>query len=156
MSPTADPCGSRSLSRGDACLPLLVSGGKCSLLGPLKGVASAAPSPAATSELPPVNSPTGVQLIADAGSNYSALTALGMAAYGLTDVGEVLVAVNAINAAGPSYESYADTFLRGETASPSERSRRRTRSPRANRTASSPACASAVLCAWYECPGPRT
>ena len=44
-------------------------------------------------------------------SIYSALTALGMAAYGLTDVGEVLVAVNAINAAGPSYESYADTFL---------------------------------------------
>jgi hypothetical protein len=34
-----------------------------------------------------------------------------MAAYGVTEVGEVLVAVDAINAAGPSYQSYTDTFL---------------------------------------------
>ncbi len=49
--------------------------------------------------------------------NYSALTALGMAGYGVTEVGEMLTAVSAMNAtagAEPGYpeftQAYADTF----------------------------------------------
>ena len=38
MSPTADPCGSQSRSRGDACLPLLVSSAEsAALLRPVQG-----------------------------------------------------------------------------------------------------------------------
>ena len=53
-----------------------------------------------------------IQLFGDESLNYSALDALGAADYGVTDVGEVLTAVAAINAAGQSLQAYTDTFLR--------------------------------------------
>ena len=65
---------------------------------------------AATSK-EPEKTATEIQLFGNAGFNFSGLTALGMAAYGLTEVGEVLTAVNAINAAGVSADSFTDNFL---------------------------------------------
>jgi hypothetical protein len=53
----------------------------------------------------------GVQLFADDGFNYDALTVLGSSAYGLAEVGEVITMVNSINAAGPSNQTYTDTFV---------------------------------------------
>src|SRR6201996_4463035 len=52
-----------------------------------------------------------VQLFTDPGLNFSALTALGAAGYGATEVGEVITAVNTINAAGATYDAFTDTFL---------------------------------------------
>jgi hypothetical protein len=52
-----------------------------------------------------------VQLLADDGMNYDALTVLGSSAYGLAEVGEVITMVNTINAAGPDVETYTETWL---------------------------------------------
>lgn len=52
-----------------------------------------------------------MQLFSDPSFNYAGLTALGMAAYGVTEVGEVLTVINAINAAGASKQSFTDQFL---------------------------------------------
>lgn len=67
------------------------------------------PARTATTAATPPGAP--VQLLADESLNYSALDALGAAGYGVTDVGEVLTAVATINAAGPSLQTYTDTFL---------------------------------------------
>ncbi|MGP3947578.1 alpha/beta hydrolase family protein [Streptomyces sp. 7N604] len=52
-----------------------------------------------------------MQLFTDPGFNFSALLALGAAGYGASEVGEVLTAVNSINGAGLSNQSYTKTFL---------------------------------------------
>jgi hypothetical protein len=71
--------------------------------------AGAARGPAAEAATVPAPGP--VQLFSDPGFNFSALTALGAAGYGATEVGEVITAVNTINAAGATYDAYTDTFL---------------------------------------------
>jgi alpha-beta hydrolase superfamily lysophospholipase len=80
--------------------------------------ASTAPSSTVAPETVPPSTavPAGgttptVQLFADSSFNYDALGALGSAAYGVTEVGEVLTIVNTVNAAGPSYQTFTDTFL---------------------------------------------
>ena len=76
---------------------------------------SASTVPAAT--VPPSTAPAAggvapvVTLFSDASFDYDARGALGAAAYGATEVGEVLTIVNTINAAGPSYQSFVETFL---------------------------------------------
>jgi hypothetical protein len=62
-------------------------------------------APPAGSSAPPL------QLLADPGMNYDALTVLGAAPYGLSEVGEVVTMVNTINRAGATIQNYFDTFL---------------------------------------------
>ncbi|MEU6865412.1 alpha/beta hydrolase [Streptomyces sp. NPDC046876] len=49
-------------------------------------------------------------LFKDPGFNFSGLLALGASGYGAGEVGEVLTAVNAINKAGLSAQTYTETF----------------------------------------------
>ncbi|MFG2608480.1 alpha/beta hydrolase family protein [Streptomyces sp. NPDC048514] len=49
-------------------------------------------------------------LFKDPGLNFNGLLALGASGTGSGEVGEVLTAVNAINKAGPSAQSYVETF----------------------------------------------
>lgn len=70
-----------------------------------------------------------MQLFTDPGLNFNALLALGGAGFGAAEVGEVLTAVNAINAAGASEQTYTAEFRRwGDrlttTASPHEQTHR--------------------------------
>lgn len=66
---------------------------------------------ATVTEQGPRKSPAGARLLADPALDYSALTALGMAAYGVSEVGEVLTAIGAVNANGAGNESYTEAFL---------------------------------------------
>jgi len=52
-----------------------------------------------------------LQLFDDPGFDFDAQLALGAAAYGVTEVGEVVTIVNTINAAGLSSQTFVDTFL---------------------------------------------
>ncbi|MFG2292194.1 alpha/beta hydrolase family protein [Streptomyces sp. NPDC048603] len=54
--------------------------------------------------------PGAMKLFAEPGFNFAGLLALGAAGMRASEVGEVLTAVNAINAAGLSEQSYTDTF----------------------------------------------
>ncbi|MHB1138339.1 MAG: alpha/beta hydrolase family protein [Microthrixaceae bacterium] len=71
--------------------------------------------PAAT--VPPTTTPDPgaptpvVSLFEDPSFDFDARLALGAAAYGSTEVGEVLTAVNTINAAGPTYQTFVETFM---------------------------------------------
>ncbi|MEU7429947.1 alpha/beta fold hydrolase [Streptomyces sioyaensis] len=79
--------------------------------------ASSAPEPTPTRTAwasGPVSGPTpGVMtLFKDPGFNFNGLLALGSAGYGAGEVGEVLTAVNTINKAGLSAQTYTETFKR--------------------------------------------
>ncbi|MFJ9591550.1 hypothetical protein ACIRS3_02220 [Streptomyces virginiae] len=63
------------------------------------------PSPSASDP-----APGAMKLFADPGFNFAGLLALGAAGMRASEVGEVLTAVNAINAAGLSEQTYTDTF----------------------------------------------
>ena len=49
-------------------------------------------------------------LFAQEDLNFETLIALGSAGYGTSEVGEIVTAVNAVNAAGPGYQTYYDVF----------------------------------------------
>ncbi|WP_392896519.1 alpha/beta hydrolase family protein [Streptomyces sp. LN699] len=66
---------------------------------------SASPSPAADDP-----TPGAMTLFKDPAYNFNGLLALGAAGAGASEVGEVLTAVNAINQAGLSAQTYVDTF----------------------------------------------
>ncbi|MEJ8640674.1 hypothetical protein WKI68_02895 [Streptomyces sp. MS1.HAVA.3] len=51
-----------------------------------------------------------MKLFDDPGLNFAGLLALGAAGMRASEVGEVLTAVNAINTAGPSEQTFSDTF----------------------------------------------
>ncbi|MGW6685157.1 alpha/beta hydrolase family protein [Streptomyces sp. NPDC054961] len=79
------------------------------------GAAAAAPAPAPRAPGPapaaaPDPAPGSMKLFADPGFNFAGLLALGAAGMRASEVGEVLTAVNAINAAGLSEQTYSDTF----------------------------------------------
>ena len=75
------------------------------------------PSPEALPNLsvpagpPPPNPSKGLNLFEADDLNFQTLFTLGAAGAGTAEVGEVLTAVDEINAAGPSYETYYDTFV---------------------------------------------
>ncbi|MDL2077773.1 alpha/beta hydrolase [Streptomyces sp. GXMU-J15] len=69
--------------------------------------ASAAPAAPAPNGSP---TPGAMQLFTDPGLNFGALLALGGAGARASEVGEVLTAVNAINAAGPNENTYTAEF----------------------------------------------
>ena len=55
--------------------------------------------------------PAGFQLFAEADLNFEALFALGETAYGAGEAGEILATVNAIKAAGVSYQTFYNAFV---------------------------------------------
>ncbi|MFK0196839.1 alpha/beta hydrolase family protein [Streptomyces lavendulae] len=98
------------VSRRTALTGLAAGAGSLALPGTGTGTAHAAPaapSPSATAAEP---APGAMELFADPGFNFAGLLALGAAGMRASEVGEVLTAVNAVNAAGPSEQSYTDTF----------------------------------------------
>lgn len=66
------------------------------------------PAVAASSEAKTIPA---IRFFADEGMNFSASFAVGESAYGAGEVGEVIAAVNAINEAGASYQTFTDAFL---------------------------------------------
>ncbi|MEU8464498.1 alpha/beta hydrolase [Streptomyces sp. NPDC029003] len=94
---------------------------------------SAPPSRAATDLTPGV-----MTLFKDPAYNFNGLLALGACGAGAAEVGEVLTAVNAINGAGLSAQSYVDTFrglgdrlLKAPPGAPADDQTRRFRALRA-------------------------
>lgn len=73
---------------------------------PTENPPATAPSvaPAASGPLPPV------RLFSDDSMNFDALLGLGESGYGISEVGEVLTAVDEANAAGATYDSYTTAF----------------------------------------------
>ena len=55
--------------------------------------------------------PAGFRLFAAPDMNFEALFALGESAYGAGEAGEILATVNAINAAGATYQAFYDGFM---------------------------------------------
>jgi dienelactone hydrolase len=73
---------------------------------------TAAAAPTAPEQPDPSPTPgTPLELFTDPSLNYEALNMLGAAGYGASEVGEVITAVNTINAAGASLQTYTDTLL---------------------------------------------
>ena len=72
----------------------------------------AAAAPTAPAQPAPSPSPgTPLALFVDPSLNYEALYMLGAAGYGASEVGEVITAVNTVNAAGATMQTYTDTLL---------------------------------------------
>ncbi|WP_433573465.1 alpha/beta hydrolase family protein [Streptomyces sp. CA-251247] len=97
-----------------------------------RGAHASAPPPG------PDASPTpgAMQLFTDPGLNFNALLALGGAGFGSSEVGEVLTAVNAINAAGANEQTYTAEFRRwGERLTATASRHRQTRRARSLRGA---------------------
>ncbi|MFD6229137.1 alpha/beta hydrolase family protein [Streptomyces sp. NPDC060232] len=90
-----------------AALTGLAAGAGALAVGSTACTATAAPTPSATASEP---APGAMKLFADPGFNFAGLLALGAAGMRASEVGEVLTAVNAINAAGLSEQTYTDTF----------------------------------------------
>ena len=94
-----------AISRRAALRTAGVAAGAGAVAALMPGVASAttskpmaAPVRAAADPVIPAPVSVPLQLVpSDAGFNYSALTALGMAGYGLTEVGEVLTTIASVN-----------------------------------------------------------
>ena len=94
--------GAGALGAG-AAVATAAGAGAASAMVPASGGATASAAPA-TGGLPPF------ALFAQADLNFETLIALGSAGYGTSEVGEIVTAVNAINAAGPGYQTYYDVF----------------------------------------------
>lgn len=100
----------RALLAGLGAVGVAASPLGTSMAAAATGTATGAAGAKSTAAAAPPGAP--IQLLADESLNYSALDALGAADYGVTDVGEILTAVAAINAAGPSLQTYTDTCLK--------------------------------------------
>ncbi|WP_405834125.1 MULTISPECIES: alpha/beta hydrolase family protein [unclassified Streptomyces] len=100
------------LSRRAALAGLAVGAGSLALAGGAPA-AAAEPRPSGSAEpsaADPDPAPGAMKLFADPGFNFAGLLALGGAGMHASEVGEVLTAVNAINAAGLSEQTFSDTF----------------------------------------------
>ncbi|MFI2636574.1 alpha/beta hydrolase family protein [Streptomyces collinus] len=95
-----------SLTRRAALTGLAVGAGALAVGSTARAAAAAPTAPSAA----PDPTPGAMQLFADPGFNFAGLLALGAAGMRASEVGEVLTAVNAINAAGLSEQTYTDTF----------------------------------------------
>ncbi|MFI1400070.1 alpha/beta hydrolase family protein [Streptomyces sp. NPDC020681] len=74
-----------------------------------RGPAKSTPPPTTGAASP---TPGAMQLFTDPALNFAGLLALGGAGYGASEVGEVLTAVNAINAAGADQQTFTAEFRR--------------------------------------------
>ncbi|WP_051806970.1 hypothetical protein [Streptomyces sp. NRRL F-2664] len=90
-----------------AALTGLAAGAGALAVGSTGRTAAAAPTPPAAASDP---APGAMRLFADPGFNFAGLLALGAAGMRASEVGEVLTAVNTINAAGLSEQTWTDTF----------------------------------------------
>ncbi|MFI5999537.1 alpha/beta hydrolase family protein [Streptomyces sp. NPDC051366] len=90
-----------------AALTGLAAGAGALAVGGTAGCAGATPRAAAAAPDP---SPGAMKLFDDPGYNFAGLLALGAAGMRASEVGEVLTAVNAINTAGLSAQTFTDTF----------------------------------------------
>ncbi|MFE6846646.1 alpha/beta hydrolase family protein [Streptomyces sp. NPDC057686] len=90
-----------------AALTGLAAGAGALAVGGIGGCAGAEPRAAAAAPDP---SPGAMKLFDDPGYNFAGLLALGAAGMRASEVGEVLTAVNAINTAGLSAQTFTDTF----------------------------------------------
>ncbi|MET9601954.1 CocE/NonD family hydrolase [Streptomyces sp. NPDC006459] len=90
-----------------AALAGLAAGAGALAAGGTARTAAAAPRPSTKAVDP---TPGAMQLFDDPGFNFAGLLALGAAGMRASEVGEVLTAVNAINAAGLSEQTFSDTF----------------------------------------------
>ncbi|MFE6840656.1 alpha/beta hydrolase family protein [Streptomyces sp. NPDC057705] len=100
------------LSRRAALTGLAVGAGSLALGGGAPA-AAAEPRPSGSAEpsaAAPDPAPGAMKLFADPGFNFAGLLALGGAGMHASEVGEVLTAVNAINTAGLSEQTFSDTF----------------------------------------------
>ncbi|MEU1277533.1 alpha/beta hydrolase [Streptomyces sp. NPDC005805] len=109
MNPAPLPTAPAAPSRRTALAGLVA--GAAGAVG-IAGASAASAAPGAAAVRAPADSPTpGVmQLFADPGLNFGALLALGGAGAKAAEVGEVLTAVNAINAAGANENTYTAEF----------------------------------------------
>ncbi|MFJ9818324.1 alpha/beta hydrolase family protein [Streptomyces sp. NPDC101151] len=100
------------LSRRAALAGLAVGTGSLTLAGCALGASASGPSPSPSGSAAPLSplTPGAMRLFADDGFNFAGLLALGAAAMRAAEVGEVLTAVNAINKAGLSEQTFTDTF----------------------------------------------
>ncbi|WP_328302651.1 alpha/beta fold hydrolase [Streptomyces sp. NBC_00435] len=114
----ADPAlpGASGISRRAALTGLAAGAGSLAVgagappAAALPAAALPAPAPASPRAAAPDPSPGAMTLFADPGFNFAGLFALGAAGMRASEVGEVLTAVNAINAAGLSAQTFTDTF----------------------------------------------
>ncbi|MDI9884007.1 alpha/beta hydrolase [Streptomyces sp. HNM0645] len=102
-------------SRRSALAGILGGAGVAALAGCTSSGASPANAPTpsgATSPQPQADTPTpgAMTLFEDPAYNFSCLWALGGAGFSAGEVGEVLTAVNAVNKAGLSAQTYVTTF----------------------------------------------
>ncbi|MDJ0379920.1 alpha/beta hydrolase [Streptomyces sp. G-G2] len=102
------PSGGPGFSRR-AALTGIAAGAGALALGGAPVVAAAAAGPVAATP-PPDPAPAAMKLFADPGFDFAALFALGAAGMRAAETGEVLTAVNTVNAAGPSEQTFTDTF----------------------------------------------
>uniref|UniRef100_A0AAU2K022 Alpha/beta hydrolase n=1 Tax=Streptomyces sp. NBC_00049 TaxID=2903617 RepID=A0AAU2K022_9ACTN len=107
---TPDPAS--ALSRRAALTGLAAGAGSLALgsgasAAPAVPLSAAAPRPSGARQDP---APGAMTLFDDPGFNFAGLLALGAAGMRASEVGEVLTAVNAINAAGLSEQTFTDTF----------------------------------------------
>jgi hypothetical protein len=95
----------RSFSRRKLLRTGVLGAGATAVLGAgIQGPAAAATAVAA----PPAPAP--FQLFSQPDLEFETLVTLGSAAYGVSEVGEVIFAVNAINAHGATYQAYYNQF----------------------------------------------
>ncbi|MFE2343340.1 alpha/beta hydrolase family protein [Streptomyces sp. NPDC059431] len=104
--------GDRSgFSRRAALTGLAAGAGTLAVGATAAGTAAAAAGPGSiASTAAPAPAPGAMRLFDDPGFNFAGLFALGAAGMRASEVGEVLTAVDAINAAGPSEQTFTDTF----------------------------------------------
>ena len=69
------------------------------------------PSVAVPPPAPTANPATGVSFFSDPDLNFEVLFALGGVGYGAGETGEIIATINQIQAAGPSYQTYFDSFV---------------------------------------------
>ncbi|WP_405452712.1 alpha/beta hydrolase family protein [Streptomyces erythrochromogenes] len=96
-----------------AALTGLAAGAGALAVGSTACTAAAAPTPSASTVPSPSAAdpaPGAMKLFNDPGFDFAGLLALGAAGMHASEVGEVLTAVNTINAAGLSEQTYTDTF----------------------------------------------
>ncbi|MFJ9417688.1 alpha/beta hydrolase family protein [Streptomyces sp. NPDC101227] len=103
------------LSRRTALAGLVGGAGAALAAGCSASSGTSAQGPAARPSVSATGSageatPGVMTLFKDPSFNFSGLLALGAAGFGGSEVGEVLTAVNKINKAGPSAQTYVDTF----------------------------------------------
>ncbi|MCX4539722.1 alpha/beta hydrolase [Streptomyces sp. NBC_01565] len=99
-----------ALSRRSALTGLAATAGALAVGGATACTAAATPGPAEATAADPDPTPGAMKLFDDPGFNFAGLLALGAAGMRASEVGEVLTAVNAINAAGLSEQSFTEVF----------------------------------------------